>query len=115
MEMSHRGKEFMSIHAEAVNLLRELLAVPANYQVLFMQGGAIGENAIVPMNLIGRSGKADYVGTGGWSRKSQKEAMRYGKVNLGATGEGGDFTAIPPRADWKLDPDASYVHVCSNE
>jgi phosphoserine aminotransferase len=115
MEMSHRGKEFMSIHAQAVGLLRELLAVPANYKVLFMQGGAIGENAIVPMNLIGKSGKADYVVTGDWSRKSQKEAMSYGKVNLAATGEAGNFTAIPPQAEWKLDPQASYVHICSNE
>src|SRR5438552_4006961 len=61
MEMSHRGKEFISIHAEAESLARELMGVPANYKVLFMQGGAIGENAIVPMNLIGKSGKADYV------------------------------------------------------
>jgi phosphoserine aminotransferase len=115
MEMSHRGKEFMSIHAEAVSLLRELLGVPANYQVLFMQGGAIGENAIVPMNLIGRTGRADYVVTGHWSSKSFKEADRYGKVNVAGTGESGRFTAIPPRSEWKLDPEASYVHICSNE
>ncbi len=115
MEMSHRGKEFMSIHAETVSLLRELLAVPANYKVLFMQGGAIGENAIVPMNLIGRNGKADYVVTGDWSKKSQKEATRYGKVNVAASGEAGKFTAIPQQGEWKLDPEASYVHICSNE
>ena len=115
MEMSHRGKEFMSIHAEAVSLLRELLAVPANYKVLFMQGGAIGENAIVPMNLIGRTGRADYVVTGDWSRKSQTEAERYGTVNLAASGEAGGFTAIAPQAQWKLDAQASYVHICSNE
>ncbi len=115
MEMSHRGKEFMSIHAETVSLLRELLAVPANYKVLFMQGGAIGENAIVPMNLIGRNGKADYVVTGDWSKKSQKEATRYGKINVAASGEAGKFTAIPQQGEWKLDPEASYVHICSNE
>src|SRR5664279_4518209 len=74
MEMSHRGKEFMSIHAEAESLLRELLAVPANYKRLFMQGGAMRENAIVPMNLSCRTGKADYVSTGDWSKKSLKEA-----------------------------------------
>src|SRR6201990_395810 len=74
MEMSHRGKEFISIYDEAQALFRELMAVPDNYKVLFMQGGAIGENAIVPMNLIGRTGKADYVVTGDWSKKSQKEA-----------------------------------------
>lgn len=115
MEMSHRGKEFMSIHAEAQALARELLGVPANYKVLFMQGGAIGENAIVPMNLIGRNGKADYVVTGDWSKKSAEEATRYGTVNIAASGEAGKFTAIPKRAEWKLDPGASYVHICSNE
>jgi phosphoserine aminotransferase len=115
MEMSHRGKEFIAIHAEAEHLVRELLGVPANYKVLFMQGGAIGENAIVPMNLIGRSGKADYVVTGTWSQKSAAEATKYGTVNVAASGEAGKFTAIPKRSDWKLDPQASYVHVCSNE
>ena len=115
MEMSHRGKEFISIHAEAEALLRELLGVPANYKVLFMQGGAIGENAIVPMNLIGKSGKADYISTGDWSKKSIKEAKTYGKVNIAASGEASNFTAIPKQGEWKLDPEASYVHICSNE
>jgi phosphoserine aminotransferase len=115
MEMSHRGKEFMSIHAEAESLLRELLAIPANYKLLFMQGGAIGENAIVPMNLIGRTGKADYISTGDWSKKSLKEARSYGKVNVAASGEASNFTAIPKFSEWKLEPDASYVHICSNE
>ncbi len=115
MEMSHRGKEFISIHAEAESLVRELMGVPANYKVLFMQGGAIGENAIVPMNLIGRSGKADYVVTGDWSKKSIKEAKIYGQANVAATGEGSKFTAIPKQSEWKLDPQASYVHICSNE
>jgi phosphoserine aminotransferase len=115
MEMSHRGKEFIGIHAEAEALARELLGVPANYKVLFMQGGAIGENAIVPMNLIGRNGKADYVLTGDWSKKSAKEAAKYGTVNLAASGEASKFTAIPKQAQWKLDPAASYVHICSNE
>jgi phosphoserine aminotransferase len=112
MEMSHRGKEFMAIHAQAQALLRELLAIPANYRVLFMQGGAIGENAIVPMNLIGRTGRADYVLTGAWSKKSAKEAQRYGTVNIAATGDGSE---IPPQSAWKLDPRASYVHICANE
>jgi len=115
MEMSHRGKEFISIHAEAEALARELLGVPSNYKVLFMQGGAIGENAIVPMNLIGKSGKADYVVTGDWSKKSAKEAKTYGKVSIAATGEASHFTAIPKQSEWKLDPEASYVHICSNE
>ncbi len=115
MEMSHRGKEFISIHAEAESLVRELMGVPANYKVLFMQGGAIGENAIVPMNLIGKSGKADYAVTGDWSKKSLKEAKMYGKVNVVATAEASTFTAIPKQSEWKLDSEASYVHICSNE
>ncbi|ROZ71207.1 3-phosphoserine/phosphohydroxythreonine transaminase [Ramlibacter sp. WS9] len=112
MEMSHRGKEFISIHAEAESLVRELMGVPANYKVLFMQGGAIGENAIVPMNLIGKTGKADYIVTGDWSKKSLKEAKTYGTINTAATGPN---TSIPKQSDWKLDPEASYVHICSNE
>ncbi len=115
MEMSHRGKEFIAIHAEAEATLRELLGVPAGYKVLFMQGGAIGENAIVPMNLIGRTGRADYVLTGDWSKKSYQEAQRFGTVNVAATAEDSKFTAIPAQSGWKLDPGAAYVHICSNE
>jgi phosphoserine aminotransferase len=115
MEMSHRGKEFMAIHAETEANLRELMAIPANYKVLFMQGGAIGENAIVPMNLIGRTGSADYINTGEWSKRSLKEAAKYGKVNIAASAEAGKFTAIPKQQEWRLDPKASYVHICSNE
>jgi len=115
MEMSHRGKEFISIHAEAEALLRELLAVPANYKVLFVQGGAIGENAIVPMNLLRGHAGADYINTGEWSKKSIKEAKKYCSVNVAASSEADGFTSIPPRAGWKLDPQAAYVHICSNE
>ena len=115
MEMSHRGKEFIAIHAEAESLLRELLAIPANYKVLFVQGGAIGENAIVPMNLLrGKSG-ADYVNTGEWSKKSIKEAKKYCTVNVAASSEASGFTRIPARAEWKLAANAAYVHICSNE
>ncbi len=115
MEMSHRGKEFISIHAEAESLLRELLAIPANYKVLFMQGGAIGENAIVPMNLLRGKASADYINTGEWSKKSIKEAKRYAKINVAASAEDSGFTCVPPQASWQLDPDAAYVHICSNE
>jgi len=115
MEMSHRGKEFIAIHAEAEALLRELMGIPSNYKVLFLQGGAIGENAIVPMNLVGRTGKADYVVTGEWSKKSQKEAANYGKVNVAASSEATKFTSIPKQSEWKLEPGAAYVHICSNE
>jgi len=115
MEMSHRGKEFVSIHAEAEKDLRELLAVPANYKVLFLQGGAIAENAIVPMNLLRGHATADYVNTGEWSKKSIKEAKKYCKVNVAASSEDRGFSYIPPQRDWKLSPDAGYVHICSNE
>ena len=115
MEMSHRGKEFISIHAEAEGLLRELLGVPANYKVLFLQGGAIGENAIVPMNMLRGRTSADYIDTGEWSKKSIKEAKKYAKVNVAATGEAGKYTSIPKQDDWRLDPEAAYVHICSNE
>ena len=115
MEMSHRGKEFIRIHAEAESDLRELLSVPANYKVLFLQGGAIAENAIVPMNLLRGHSTADYVNTGEWSKKSIKEAGKYCKVNVVASSEDRGFTYIPKRTTWKLSPDAAYVHICSNE
>ena len=115
MEMSHRGKEFIAIHAECEALLRELLAIPSNYKVLFMQGGAIGENAIVPMNMLrGRTG-ADYVNTGEWSKKSIKEASKYTAVNVVASSEDTKFDRVPKRENWRLDPNAAYVHICANE
>jgi phosphoserine aminotransferase len=115
MEMSHRGKEFISIADEAQALLRELLAVPANYKVLFMQGGALAENAIVPMNMLRGKSAADYIDTGEWSKKSIKEAQKYCTVNVAASAKAGGYTSIPPRAEWQLNPDAAYVHICSNE
>jgi phosphoserine aminotransferase len=115
MEMSHRGKEFISIHVQCESLLRELLAVPKNYKVLFMQGGAIGENAIVPMNMLRGKTGADYINTGEWSKKSIQEAGKYCKVNVAASSESTNFTSVPARDTWKLDPNAAYVHICSNE
>ena len=115
MEMSHRGKEFIAIHAQAEQDARELLDVPTHYKVLFLQGGAIGQNAIVPMNLMRGRTSADYVNTGEWSKKSIKEAKKYCKVNIAASGEADGFTRIPKREGWKLDPGAAYVHICSNE
>ncbi|WP_280154646.1 3-phosphoserine/phosphohydroxythreonine transaminase [Piscinibacter sp. XHJ-5] len=115
MEMSHRGKEFIAIHAEAEKLARELLAIPSNYKVLFLQGGAIGQNAFVPMNLLRGRTSADYVNTGEWSKKSIKEARKYAAVNVAASSEADGFTSVPKQADWKLDPNAAYVHICSNE
>ena len=115
MEMSHRGKEFTSIAVQAEADLRELLAVPADYRILFMQGGAIAANAIIPMNLIGGKRVADYVVTGAWSQKSQKEARKYAEVNIAATSEASDFTTVPPMADWKLSADPAYLFTCTNE
>ncbi|MEP7182609.1 MAG: 3-phosphoserine/phosphohydroxythreonine transaminase [Betaproteobacteria bacterium] len=115
MEMSHRGKEFISIADKAEADLRTLLAIPANYKVLFLQGGAIGENAIVPMNLLGGRPGADYVNTGEWSKKSIKEAKKYCAVNVAASAEDKAFTYVPARETWKLGKDAAYVHVCTNE
>ena len=115
MEMSHRGKEFMGIHAEAQALLRELLAIPANYRVLFMQGGAIAENAIVPMNLLRGRRRIDFIDTGVWSQRSIDEARRYAEVNVAASAADTGYTTIPARESWQLDPQAAYVHICSNE
>jgi phosphoserine aminotransferase len=115
MEMSHRGKEFIAIAAQAEALLRELLAVPAGYKVLFMQGGAIGENAIIPMNLLRGKASIDFVDTGEWSKKSIKEAKKYAKVNVVASAADTGYDRVPPRESWRLDPDAAYVHICSNE
>jgi len=115
MEMSHRGKEFISIAAQAESDLRELMAIPKNYKVLFLQGGATLQFAAVPMNLLrGRKG-ADYVNTGEWSKKAIKEAKRYCAVNVAASSEDKNFSYAPKQAAWKLDPDAAYVHYTSNE
>lgn len=115
MEMSHRGKEFISIAAKAEADLRILLNIPANYKVLFLQGGAIAENALIPMNLLGSKTSADYINTGEWSKKSIKEAKKYCTVNVAASAEDRGFTYVPPCESWKLNKDAAYVHVCTNE
>jgi len=117
MEMSHRGPEFISIYQQAVADLRELLAIPANYKILFQQGGGLGENAIVPMNLVGRSAQPatiDFVHTGSWSGKSVAEAARYANVNVAAK-PAGSFTSVPPQETWQLTPGAAYLHLCTNE
>lgn len=114
MELSHRGKEFVSIYEEAESDIRELLAVPQEFSILFMQGGAIAENAIVPLNLS-QGHSADYVVTGNWSDKSQKEARKYCQVNIAASNEADGHIDLPAPASWQLSPDARYVHVCTNE
>jgi len=114
MEMSHRGKEFISICEQAEADLRELLAVPSSHHILFMQGGGLGENAIVPLNLS-QSGAVDFVVTGSWSQKSHKEAAKYCQPHLAASGADSQFTRIPDAASWQLTQGARYLHLCSNE
>ena len=114
MEMSHRGKEFISIYEQAEADMRELLAVPANFKILFMQGGGLAENAIVPLNLS-RGETVDVVVTGSWSEKSYKEASKYCTSHLAATGAESHFTSIPAAAQWQLNSNAQYVHICTNE
>ena len=114
MEMSHRGKEFGAICTQAEADIRTLLAVPEHFHILFMQGGGLGENAIVPMNLS-RGTVADFVITGSWSIKSQKEAQRYCTANIAASNAGDHHTRLPDPSTWQLSKDASYVHLCTNE
>jgi len=118
MEMSHRGPEFIAIYQQAEADLRELLAVPANYRILFMQGGGLGQNAIIPMNLLGRvraPATIDFVHTGSWSGKSIKEAARYAQVHVAASSQESSFTQVPAQETWKLTDGAAYLHVCTNE
>ena len=115
MEMSHRGKEFVSIAAQAEADLRGLMGISSDYHVLFLQGGATSQFAMVPMNLLRGREKADYVNTGAWSKKAIGEAKRYCTVNVAASSESTKFTTIPPRDGWKLDPSAAYVHYTPNE
>ncbi len=116
MEMSHRGKEFMSIAAEAESDLRELMAIPSNYKVLFLQGGASSQFAMIPMNLIGRTGKADYFRTGSWSKKAIAEAKRFGDVKVAVDSEvDGKFTSLPAADGFDVSADAAYVHYTPNE
>ncbi len=115
MEMSHRGPEYTAIHAQADQDLRELLAIPANYKVLFLQGGATTQFAAIPMNLLRGKTATDYINTGEWSKKAIKEAKLYCKVNIAASSEDKNFSYIPAQSAWQLNKDAAYVHICSNE
>lgn len=114
MEMSHRGKEFTGILAKTEADLRALLNIPQNYKVLFLQGGAIAENAVIPMNLL-NGGEADYVVTGSWSKRSVEDASAYGKINVVASSEADNFTYVPAYSSWKLNKNAQYLHICTNE
>src|SRR5882672_8606990 len=113
MEMSHRGKEFISIYQETERDLRELLGVPANYKILLLQGGATLQFAQIPMNLLRGKTKADYVNTGEWSKKAIKEAKQYCDVHIAASSEDRNFSYAPK--NFSVRKDAAYVHYCSNE
>ncbi len=115
MEMSHRGKEFMSIAEQATADLRELLAIPDNYKILFLQGGATSQFAMVPLNLLGDNKEADYFNTGIWSKKAIAEAKKYGQINLAVDSAANNFTTVADRSTWALNPNAAYVHYTPNE
>jgi phosphoserine aminotransferase len=114
MEISHRGKEFVQVAAEAEADLRDLLAIPANYRVLFMQGGASAQFSLVPMNLAASGSTVDYVNTGHWSHKAIEEAARYCTVHL-AGDAGGDYSRVPPQTELRFSTDAAYLHYTPNE
>ena len=115
MEMSHRSDEFVSIAEKAEQDLRDLLSIPSNYKVLFLQGGASQQFAQVPLNLLPEDGKADYIDTGIWSKKAIEEAQRFGTVNIAASAKPYDYFAIPGQNEWQLSKDAAYVHYAPNE
>ena len=115
MEMSHRGKEYMGIQADAEKDLRELMGIPANYKVLFLQGGASQQFAMIPMNLLRGKKSADYVNTGEWSKKAISEAKKFGAVNVVAIGADKNFSYIPAFDTWQRDPEAAYLHFTPNE
>lgn len=116
MEHSHRGKVYDAIHVEAIGLIRELLAVPENYDILLLQGGASQQFAVVPMNLLPAGKSADYVMTGAWAKKAQGEAKNIGTVRVAASTEkDGKYPRIPSQSELQLDPNAAYVHITSNE
>jgi phosphoserine aminotransferase len=115
MEISHRSKAFIGVAAEAEADLRELLAIPSDYRVLFMQGGATAQFSAIPMNLSGSDSVVDYVNTGSWSKKAIGEAKRYCRVNVAADAAASNYTSVPPRESWKLSPDAAFLHYTPNE
>lgn len=114
MEMSHRSKEYQTIIDTAEKDLREIMNIPENYKVLFLQGGASTQFAMVPMNLMNKNKKADYIITGQWAKKAYKEAARYGNARAIASSEDQTFSYIPKITPDMIDPEADYVHICMN-
>ena len=115
MEHSHRGKAYDAVHNEAISLVRELLAIPDNYDVLFLQGGASQQFAMIPMNLLGEGKSADYIVAGSWGKKAYSEAQAVGKVRLAGTSADKKFVCLPKQSELDLDPNATYLHFTSNE
>lgn len=115
MEMSHRSADVVAVCDKAEQDLRDLMAIPDNYKVLFMQGGASSQFSMIPLNLMTGSGKADYIVTGQWSKKAWQEAKRYGNAVVAASTESNNFSSAPSQAELVLSPDADYVHYCPNE
>src|SRR5207249_2073700 len=115
MEISHRSKTFDEIILGAESGLRELLGIPNNYQILFLQGGASLQFSMVPMNFLPANGSADYVITGSWGKKALKEAKKSGSVNVAATMADGGFTRVPAQDEINLNSQAAYVHITTNE
>ncbi len=115
MEMSHRSPEFISVIDKADADLRTLLDIPANYKILFLQGGASLQFSAIPLNLLGAGQTADYIDTGIWSQKAIEEAQRFGQVNVAASSKANGYSAVPPQADWQLSPNAAYLHYTPNE
>lgn len=114
IEMSHRSKDFIAVADEAEALLRELLGVPDNFKVLFLQGGASTQFAMVPMNLLGHGKKASFLNTGVWSKKAIKEARFFGEVQVAYSSEESNFNHVPASSDYKVDADSEYLHFVSN-
>lgn len=115
MEMSHRSDDYVAIAEKAEQDLRDLLSVPSNYKVLFLQGGASQQFAEIPLNLLPENGTADYIETGIWSKKAIEEARRFGHINVAASAKPYDYLSIPGQNDWNLTKNAAYVHYASNE
>lgn len=114
MEISHRSGLFTEIITQAEQLLRKLMNIPENYKVLFLQGGASQQFAMVPLNLLTKSGKADYINTGSWSKKAIKEAKKYGEISVIASSEDANYSYIPAFDPNMIDPEADYIHITTN-
>lgn len=115
MEMSHRSADFMSVAHKAEADLRTLLAIPDNYKVLFLQGGASLQFSAIPLNLLGKNNKADYIDTGIWSQKAIEEAQRYGDIHVAASSQANGYSEVPAQSAWQLRDDVAYVHYTPNE